>query len=369
MTSLNHTSQFCSRGLLVLCIVFLPALVASIELHKEVTTIEVAGNIYQLSAGDPSLSKWLLPTNDPNSDQNESHTKAMIALGRELFFDKNLSRERNLSCGSCHQPQANWADGLPTALPEPQYSYPRATPSLVNLTYNTIFLWDGRAANLEEQVLVPILNTDEMNLTLPELRARLNENSVYRNRFKALFGETPIDEHMFSTAVAAFERTLVSKNTRFDQWVAGDEKAMSPTEIRGFEVFLDPDKGNCSVCHAAPNFTDNGFHNIGLSSFGKKDSDPGRYKIKPVKLMRGAFKTPSLRNAAISAPYFHDGSARTLEDVISHYEKGGDVKSNLSPEMKELTLSEGEKRDLIAFLNAMSDLPSHDEIQTTELEN
>ena len=130
---------------------------------------------------------------------------------------------------------------------------------------------------------------------------------------------------------------------------------MTSSEVRGFGVFLDPDRGSCATCHAPPNFTDDGFHNIGLESFADPNPDLGRHNIRPVKLMRGAFKTPSLRNIALTAPYFHDGSAQTLEDVIEHYQQGGVARENLSPEMKNIELDTQEQTDLIAFLRAISE--------------
>jgi len=215
-------------------------------------------------------------------------------------------------------------------------------------------MWDGRAASLEEQALAPVFNPDEMGSDPEELFARLQSDEFYRRTFAELFPKEPINEVVVGRAIAAFERTLVVRNTRFDQWIAGDHTALSASEVRGFGIFLDPDRGSCGTCHAPPNFTDDGFHNIGLKSFANENPDLGRYEIRPVRLMRGAFKTPSLRNIEFTAPYFHDGSAQNLEEVIEHYLHGGDVKDNLSPEMKDIDLDVYEKRDLIAFLRALT---------------
>lgn len=157
-----------------------------------------------------------------------------------------------------------------------------------------------------------------------------------------------------SKAIATYERTIVSKDSRFDRWVAGDKAALTPEEVRGFAVFIDPNKGNCSVCHSGANFTDNGFHNLGLPSWGDANPDVGRFAHKPIGKMKGAFKTPTVREAASTAPYFHDGSAETLEQLIEHYNKGGVVKTNLSPNMKELNLSAEDKAALVAFMRALS---------------
>ena len=310
---------------------------------------EVVGDII-LRAGDTSLAAWKLP------ELPESHNDGLIALGHKLFFDTRLSLDRNRSCASCHNPALGWSDGLATARGIDGKSLARATPSLNNAAYGTIFTWDGSAATLEEQATQPVFDNDEMGLDPEELLTRLRADAGYRRMFEDLFPERAINITAISSAIAAFERTIVVNNTRFDQWVAGDTTAMTPAEVRGFSVFLDPARGSCGTCHAAPNFTDDGFHNIGLESPASENHDSGRYKIRPVKLMRGAFKTPSLRNIALTAPYFHNGAADTLTDVIDHYVDGGD-KSNLSPEMKEIELSAQEKNDLIAFLYSISESP------------
>jgi len=280
--------------------------------------------------------------------------KHWVALGRKLFFDKRLSVNKDRSCAFCHRPELGWSDGRATAEGLDGQSLGRATPSLANAAYGTIFMWDGSVATLEQQATQPVFSVNEMGLGPEEMRTRLGEDSVYRELFAQLFPDQEIDVAAVSTAIAAFERTIIVNDTRFDQWIDGDATAMTSAEVRGFGVFLDPDKGSCSTCHAAPNFTDQGFHNIGLESLSDANPDLGRYNIRPVKLMRGAFKTPSLRNIALTAPYFHDGSAETLMDVVDHY-NGGGVQDNLSPEMKDIELSAQEKNDLIAFLHAISE--------------
>jgi len=155
-----------------------------------------------------------------------------------------------------------------------------------------------------------------------------------------------------SKAIASFERTAISRNSPFDKWVKGDAKAMTAQQVKGFEVFAG--KGNCMACHSGANFTDNGFHNLGLASWGAAEPDMGRYAIKPVNAMKGAFKTPTLRDIARTAPYFHDGSAQTLMDVVEHYDTGGTVKTNLSPNMKPLNLTQDEKLALVAFMEALT---------------
>ena len=322
---------------------------------------EIVGE-FSLRSGDASLEIWKLPpapgSIKPKLNTDKDDADALVELGRKLFFDKRLSVNKDRSCAFCHRPELGWSDGRATAEGLEGQALGRATPSLINAAYGTIFMWDGRAASLEQQATQPVFSVDEMGLEPEELRARLREDSVYREVFAKLFPDQEIDVAAVSTAIAAFERTIIVNDTRFDQWIDGDATAMTPAEVRGFGVFLDPDRGSCSTCHAAPNFTDQGFHNIGLESPSDANPDLGRYNIRPVKLMRGAFKTPSLRNIALTAPYFHDGSAESLMDVVEHYMEGGDTE-NLSPEMKDIELSRQEINDLIAFLHAISETPEN----------
>jgi cytochrome c peroxidase len=161
-----------------------------------------------------------------------------------------------------------------------------------------------------------------------------------------------IDADAVSKAIASFERTALSTNSPFDRWVKGEAKAMNAQQVNGFRVFVG--KGNCAICHAAPNFTDDGFHNLGLASHGKPEPDMGRYAVKPVASMKGAFKTPTLRDIDRSGPYFHDGSATTLMEVVEHYDRGGTTRTDLSPNMKPLDLTQQEKEDLVAFMQALT---------------
>lgn len=324
---------------------------------------EVIGK-HRLQAGDSSLAKWVLPAL-PESDANHD---ALVNLGRKLFFDKRLSANNNRSCATCHRQELGWSDGLETAMGLRGEPLSRSTPALFNLAYGVTFTWDGRSASLEDQAMEPVFNPDEMGGEPAEIFKMLRGDAFYSRSFSQLFpGQEAIDESAVASALAAFERTLVVRNTPFDQWIAGDSEALTSSEIRGFGVFLDPDRGNCGTCHAPPNFTDDGFHNIGLMSFANEDPDLGRYKVRPVKLMRGAFKTPALRNIGLTAPYFHDGSVQTLEEVVEHYADGGRVKDNLSPEMKAIELDAQEKRDLVAFLEALTEVSTDVQSDSIEL--
>ncbi|MBI2772420.1 MAG: c-type cytochrome [Burkholderiales bacterium] len=283
-------------------------------------------------------------------------TPARIDLGKALFFDPRLSGNGATSCASCHNPSLGWADGLKKAAGVGGAVLGRATPTITNTGYNTQFMWDGRAKSLEDQALGPMKAADEMNTDFPAMLERLRSQAGYVKMFEMAYPGEGISEATLAKALAAFERTVTSRNSPFDRWLAGDSRAMTQAQWRGYKVFSDPARGNCATCHSAPNFTDNGFHNIGIASTGT--ADPGRYGIRKVASMRGAFKTPTLRDIELTAPYFHDGSAATLLDVVKHYERGGDDQSNLSADMKPLKLTEQDRTDLIAFLKALTGRPA-----------
>jgi cytochrome c peroxidase len=307
---------------------------------------------YVFEAGHPSLKEWLLPAEVPTPDDNPL-TKEKIELGKMLFFDPRLSGDGNMSCGTCHSPLFGWSDGQATARGHKSMVLGRASPVITNTAYNDIQMWDGREQTLEDQSIGPMRNSAEMNMDIPKL-VQFLKSSDYQQHFKNAFGSDEIGVEQIAKALASFERTVVSRNSPFDAWVRGDKNALTEQQIRGFKVFVDPQKGNCAVCHSAPNFTDNGFHNLGLASYGKENPDLGRYTQRPLKLMKGAFKTPTIRDITLSAPYFHDGSANTLDEVVEHYAKGGVVKGNLSPNMKALNLTEQEKLDLVAFMESLT---------------
>jgi cytochrome c peroxidase len=295
---------------------------------------------------------WRLPA-VPMPKDNLS-TPARIALGQALFFDPRLSGNGAMSCASCHNPSLGWSDGLKTAVGWGGQVLGRATPTVLNTAYNTQFMWDGRKKSLEDQALGPMKTPQEMNTDFGAALSRLRALPSYVAMFDEAYPGEGVSEETIAKAIAAFERTVVSNDSAFDRWLAGDKKAMTMAQWRGFKVFASPDKGNCAACHSGPNLTDNGYHNVGLAKQGDGEPDPGRYAIRKVASMKGAFKTPGLRDIALTAPYFHDGSAATLRDVVEHYVRGGDDKSNLSASMKPLELTAQEKDDLVAFLGALT---------------
>ena len=269
-----------------------------------------------------------------------------------LFFDPRLSGNGMMSCATCHNPSLGWSDGQKTAIGWGGQVLKRATPTVLNIAYNSILMWDGRKKTLEEQAIGPMKLPDTMNTDVPATLARLRGLPEYVDMFEKAYPGVGISEETIAKALAAFERTVVTHDSPFDRWLAGDRKAMTMAQWRGYQVFNDPEKGNCAVCHSAPNFTDNGFHNIGLAPAGEPDI--GRYKIRKVASMKGAFKTPTLRDIELTGPYFHDGSATTLRDVVEHYARGGVDHSNVSTSVKPLNLSEQDKSDLVDFMKALT---------------
>jgi cytochrome c peroxidase len=320
------------------------------------SVLDTHGDTLVLQAGHASLRKWLLPEEVPSPADNRL-TPERAALGKKLFFDPRLSGTGQSTCASCHFPERGWADGFPKSVRFMGSVMTRASPSIVNLGYNTIFQWDGRSPTLEHQAINGASPTGSMNAGPPsptDGNANILKIPGYVDLFAKAYPGEGVTPQTIAKAISSFERTVVSSNSPFDQWVRGKADALTPQQVQGFRVFVDPAKGNCSVCHSAPSFTDNGFHNLGLKSFADKDADVGRFRQRPVALMKGAFKTPQLRDIAQTAPYFHDGSAATLEQVVEHYVTGGQVKTNLSPLMNPVTLTAEEKQALVAFLRGLS---------------
>jgi cytochrome c peroxidase len=210
-----------------------------------------------------------------------------------------------------------------------------------------VLFWDGRARSLEEQALGPIASQDEMDLPIEQAVARLKNISGYEQQFITVYGKDGVTAENLGKAIAAFERTLVSRNSAFDRYLAGDKRALSPEAVRGLALFQG--KANCIACHNGPNLTDDSFHNLGMP-----DQDIGRGKFDPAPHFHGAFKTPGLRNVVLTAPYMHDGSLASLEAVVQFYNRGGDRPTS-DPLVRKLDLSDAEVRDLVTFLGALTD--------------
>jgi cytochrome c peroxidase len=276
-------------------------------------------------------------------------------LGRKLFTEKILSKDSSVSCASCHNPQLAFADTAAFSMGIHQIPTRRNTPSVLNMKNRPYFFWDGRAASLEQQALMPIENKDEMGLPVAEAVARLNQHKEYLALFKKIFKAKP-NRINLAAAFAAFERTLETSDSRFDSWANGDSIALTAQEERGRVLFVE--KAKCFECHAGEDFTFDTFRNIGLYD-GVTLTDKGRYEITKKNEDLGKFKTPGLRNAALTAPYMHNGMFKTLEEVVDYYNDTRRVVKNpinIDPVLQQpLGLTNAEKADLVAFLKTLSD--------------
>ena len=297
------------------------------------------------------VQKFLRPMDVPQGKNNLS-TPERVELGKFLFFDPRLSGSNFISCATCHNPALGWSDAQKTAVGHGMNTLGRATPTILNTAYQRFQFWDGRAKTLEEQALGPIVAGGEMAQPMDTLLVELKGIPGYVKMFEAAYPGEGVTPEGIGKSIAAFERTIVSTDSDFDRWLKGVDGAMSDAALRGFEVFKG--KANCVACHSGFNFSDNGFHNVGL----KDMDDMGRYKIKPINVLKGAFKTPTLRGVALTAPYMHNGAYNTLEEVVDHYNAGGfENAGTLDPNMKKLNLTKQEKQDLVEFLRSLTGDP------------
>ncbi|MEE9130030.1 MAG: cytochrome c peroxidase [Phycisphaerales bacterium] len=307
---------------------------------------EPNGNPVELAAVPLGRSPLPIPASNPQ-------TAAKIELGRRLYFDTRLSADGTVSCATCHSPTLGWADGRPTSKGIDGQIGGRNAPSIINAAYHRTQFWDGRAASLEEQALGPIENPIEMGSDLTEVVNRLSEDSVYTKRFEEVFG-TQVTRDGIGKAIAAFERTIISGNSPYDRYEAGDESALNEAQKRGMEIFMD--RANCAVCHTPPTFSNGRFYNAGV---GMKEDEPDSGRMAVTKRERdfGRFRVPSLREVKETGPYFHDGSAATLEEAVALMAGGGIDNPNLSSMFKVVglaNLTEQDKSDLVEFLKALS---------------
>jgi cytochrome c peroxidase len=284
-----------------------------------------------------------IPRDNPQTD-------AKIALGAELYFDPRLSADNSISCASCHDPSTGWANHNATDTGIRGQVGGRNSGTILDAAFMRFQFWDGRAGSLEEQALGPIANPIEMGETLANVVAKLNAIPEYRSQFQSVFG-TDVTEEGIAKALAAFERTVVTGPSPYDRYLDGEASALSEQARRGLEVFNG--KGRCVLCHAGPMLSDQSFHNIGVG-MERSTPDVGREAVTKNPRHRGRFKTPSLRNVALTWPYFHDGSARTLDEVLALYVRGGTPNPTLDPLMRPVPLTAAEVADLKAFLEALT---------------
>jgi cytochrome c peroxidase len=288
----------------------------------------------------------------PAALQPAAEEEGKIELGKMLFFDKRLSLDNSISCATCHDPAKAFTDGRRRAIGAGAKELPRNSPTVLNAAYNTSLFWDGRAPDLETQAAMPIRSVAEMNMGAEEeLDRRLSIVPDYDRRFRNVFGQGPTMKNV-AAAIAAFERTLSTPGSRFDEYLAGDKHALTSREKQGLILFIG--KASCSQCHNGVNLTDDKFYNLGAPK-NKGEQDLGRFAVTHDDKDREAFKTPSLRNVALTAPYLHDGSMKTLEEVVDYYDEGcGGPTLNKSDLIYKLNLTPDEKRCLVAFLKTLT---------------
>lgn len=299
-------------------------------------------------------------------------TQEKVELGKKLFFDRRLSGDGTMACATCHNPETGYTDALPVSLSYPTTKNWRNAPAIINLAYNEVFFWDGRAMSMEEQALFPIMSAFEMNQNLDFLEEELKEVPEYIKSFQEVFGGE-ITRERVGMALAAFQKTIISRDSPLDKFLAGDKAAMSAVQMEGYDIFTG--KGHCTQCHNGPNMTDNKFYNLGVpenpevvndprvsatrrftakvsgyKAYRTLNEDPGRYLVTKDRGDWKAFRTPILREISLTGPYMHNGIFNTLEEVIEFFDKGGGDDPNKTPLLQPLNLTDDEKLTLEVFL-------------------
>jgi cytochrome c peroxidase len=291
------------------------------------------------------------------TDLPEPPTPERVRLGRWLFFDKRISADGSISCATCHKPENAFSEDTPVSTGIGGQKGGRKSPSFVNLAWTLYphFFWDGRAASLEEQALGPIANPVEMGSTHDAMVSSLGKIKAYAGYFKEAFGDPTITKERVAKAIADYERTRMSGNSAWDRWQKKrDKTAVSEQVKKGHELFFFG-KAACNQCHLGQNFTDNSFHNLGVGydPVAGTFKDQGRYDVTGEEKDRGAFKTPTIRDVTKHPPYMHDGSLKTLREVVEFYNRGGTKNPQLDGKMKPLNLTEDEIDALVAFMEAL----------------
>lgn len=301
----------------------------------------------QLPAVPLGLPPVPVPTDNPI-------TAEKIELGKMLYFDKRLSKDGTVACVTCHDPRTGWTERRAVSEGIGKQLGGRNSPTVINAAYMPVQFWDGRANSLEEQALGPIENPIEMGNQMEVVVADLAKIPEYKQRFKDVFGTEEITKDAIAKAIATFERTVLSGDSPYDRYQAGDQAALNEAQKRGLAIFTG--KGTCDTCHAPPTFSNGRFYNAGVDA-AKPKPDEGRRKVTGQQADLGKFRVPSLREIANTAPYFHDGSAETLQDAVALMASGGKDNPNLSGVLKsvrEANLTEQDRNDLVEFLKALS---------------
>ena len=298
-----------------------------------------------------------IPYGFPNMiiPQDNPMTVEGVNLGEKLFNDPILSADNSLACVNCHNKSSSFSDPNQYSTGIDNIQGTRNASALVNIGWNSSFNWDGSAQSLEEQAFEPITNPIEMHDTWQNVENKINANLEYKNLFSEAFNIDYIDSNHIVMALAQFERTLISSDSKFDKYIRG-EIQLSPSELSGYAIF-NSEKGDCFHCHGSQMFMDNRFHNNGLDI--EPFTDLGLGGISGNSNDNGKFRTPSLRNIEYTSPYMHDGRFISLEEVVNHYNSGGNYSSTVDPLMKKigigLQLTNQEKQDLVSFLKTLSD--------------
>jgi len=278
-------------------------------------------------------------------------TTASVQLGKALFFEPRVSRDGSISCASCHFPELAFSDPARVSIGFEGRTGFRNSPTLANVGYHTAFFRDGGVPTLEQQVIAPIHDAVEMNHDINLVAALLRNEEPYERLSQLAYGRA-LDAWVITRSIANYERTLVSGWSRYDRYLQGDLTALDEQELRGLQLFTSADL-NCTACHSGFDLSDHAYHNVG--QYLDYGTDPGRGRITLQPGDVGKFKTPTLRNVALTAPYMHDGRMPTLKHVIDHFASGGLPHTNLDPAMRTFTLTDAEKADLIAFLSSLTD--------------
>ncbi len=289
--------------------------------------------------------------------KDNPYSAAKAELGWLLYFDTRLSSDDTISCATCHSPDMAFTDNSAVSTGINGQTGDRSAPTVINRAYSTLQFWDGRAASLEEQAIGPLANPVEMTnekdpkVAHAKVVEKLKRIKGYVRRFKRAFGDPEITIERVGQAIATFERLVLSGNSPYDRYKAGDHSALTEAQKRGLQLFEG--KAGCVQCHSGPNLTNEQFVNIGIG-MDKPNPDLGRYVVTKKEEDKGRFKVPTLREIANTFPYMHDGSLETLEEVVEYMNKGGIKNPQLDPRIKPLGLTAQEKKDLVEFLKALS---------------